>query len=216
MSGSGKSTVANIVARFIDATSGQIFFMGKDITRLHGKELRGIYRRMQMVFQSPAASFDPRRTLGDSIGEYLKNGGITKERRHELVGKMLQNCGLPAGYSEKFPHEISGGQCQRAAIARALAADPALLICDEATSALDVTTQRQIIELLQSLKAERNMSFLFICHNLALAQEFCDRLLVMHDGKSSKKGERKMSFNGRLAYIQNSCWMRLNKKGLGA
>ena len=188
-SGSGKSTVANAVCRFIDVTSGRILLRGCDITEARGKALRQVYKELQMVFQSPRASFDPRRTLGDGVGECLKNGGVGKAERRERVGELLERCGLPAAAADWYPHEVSGGQCQRAAIARALAVHPRLLICDEATSALDVVAQRQILELLMGLKAEGRLQLLFITHNLAVAQQCCDRLVVMDKGRIVEEGK---------------------------
>ena len=187
-SGSGKSTVANAVCRFIDVTSGRILLRGCDITEARGKALRQVYKEVQMVFQSPRSSFDPRRTLGDGVGECLKNGGIGKDERRERVRALLERCGLPAAAADWYPHEVSGGQCQRAAIARALAAQPRLLVCDEATSALDVMAQRQILELLLGLKAEGRLQLLFITHNLAVAQQCCDRLIVMDKGRIVEEG----------------------------
>ena len=187
-SGSGKSTVANAVCRFIDVTSGRILLRGCDITEARGKALRQVYKEVQMVFQSPRSSFDPRRTLGDGVGECLKNGGVGKAERRERVGELLERCGLPAAAADWYPHEVSGGQCQRAAIARALAAQPRLLVCDEATSALDVMAQRQILELLLELKAEGRLQLLFITHNLAVAQQCCDRLIVMDKGRIVEEG----------------------------
>lgn len=182
-SGSGKSTLAKLICRLTDPTSGSIYLCGQDITNAKGKELRAAYRQMQMVFQSPMGSFDPRKTIGYGIGESLANCGIPKADRAVQVSSLLEQCGLPKEFSERYPHQISGGQCQRAAIARALAVGPSLLICDEATSALDVTVQRQVMALLTGLKTARNLSFLFICHNLALVQSFCDRILVMQEGR---------------------------------
>lgn len=187
-SGSGKSTVANAVCRFIDVTSGRILLRGCDITEARGKALRQAYKVVQMVFQSPRSSFDPRRTLGDGVGECLKNGGIGKDERRERVRALLERCGLPAAAADWYPHEVSGGQCQRAAIARALAAQPRLLVCDEATSALDVMAQRQILKLLLGLKAEGRLQLLFITHNLAVAQQCCDRLVVMDKGRIVEEG----------------------------
>lgn len=187
-SGSGKSTVANAVCRFIDVTSGRILLRGCDITEARGKALRQVYKEVQMVFQSPRSSFDTRRTLGDGVGECLKNGGVGKAERRERVRALLERCGLPAAAADWYPHEVSGGQCQRAAIARALAAQPRLLVCDEATSALDVMAQRQILELLLELKAEGRLQLLFITHNLAVAQQCCDRLVVMDKGRIVEEG----------------------------
>ena len=182
-SGAGKSTVARLAARLVDVTDGKIFFDGHDVTHIGGKQLRALYGQMQMIFQSPASSFDPRQTLGESIGEGLKNRGIGKKERREIVGRLLQSCGLAPEYAGAYPHEVSGGQCQRAAIARALAARPKILICDEITSALDVMAQQQIMELLQSLKETRQMAFLFISHDPALVRAFCSRVLVMREGR---------------------------------
>lgn len=187
-SGSGKSTIARMITRLLEPDMGQIFFQGKDITKAKGKELRQIYQSMQMVFQSPAESFDPRRTLGDGIGEGLKNMGIKKADRKAAVEKLLIRCGLEPSMAERYPHQVSGGQCQRAAIARALSVNPRLLICDEATSALDVTVQKKILELLLELRAKENLSFLMISHDLGLVQAFCDRVLVVYQGKIVESG----------------------------
>ena len=190
-SGSGKSTAARLAVRLLDGTEGEIFFDGQDITHVKGRELRRIYRRMQMVFQSPAASFDPRRTLGGSIRESLKNADLPRGERPARVRELLEMCGLPGEYEKRYPHEVSGGQCQRAAIARALAVSPKLLVCDEATSALDVTVQKQVIGLLAELKERYGMSYLFICHDLALVRDFCDRVLVMEKGRIVEEGPAK-------------------------
>ena len=187
-SGSGKTTAVNLITRLLDATEGKIFLDGEDITRKTGKPLRMIYRKMQMVFQTPAESFDPRCTLGDGIGESLRNMGISKKETRNRVEKLLLTCGLTPEYADRYPHQVSGGECQRAAIARTLAVEPKVLICDEATSALDVTVQKQIRELLQKLKKENQLSFLFICHDLARVQLFCDRVIVMHDGHVDEDG----------------------------
>ena len=187
-SGSGKSTIARLITRQIDATGGQIFIDGQDITRLRRRDLIPVYAKIQMVFQSPADSFDPRRTLGDGICESLRNKGVPKAEREAKARALLESCDLPAVFLARYPHQVSGGQCQRAAIARALMNDPRILIFDEATSALDVTVQKQIIELLQQLQKERKLAYLFICHNIALVQQFCDRVIVLHDGRIVESG----------------------------
>lgn len=189
-SGSGKTTAVNMISRLIDATSGQITLNDQDITHLKGKALREVYRTMQMVFQTPTDSFDPRRTLGDGIGESLRNAGVSKQEVRERVEALLEKCGLPKEFADRYPHQVSGGQCQRAAIARALAIEPKLLICDEATSALDVTVQKEIIELLNLLRTQqgRNLSILFICHDISLVQQFADRVLVMYHGRIVEEG----------------------------
>ncbi len=187
-SGCGKSTLVKLITGLRYADSGKILLDGQDITRARGKKLREVYRQMQMVFQSPVSSFDPRKTVGYGISESLRNNGVKKAERLKRTAELLEKCGLSAEYATRYPHEMSGGECQRAAIARALAIKPKILICDEATSALDVTVQQQIMELLQSLKREKKLSFLFICHNLALVQSFCDRVIVMQDGKIAEEG----------------------------
>ena len=188
-SGSGKSTVAKAVTRLIEPTEGSIFLKGQEITHVKGKELRGIYKKIQMVFQSPGASFDPRRTLGDGIGESLRNRKIPRKERERRVKELMERCGLSCQLASAYPRQVSGGQCQRAAIARALAAEPEILVCDEATSALDTTVQRQIMDLLMKLREERGLSCLFICHNLALVQSFCHRVLVMEAGRIVEGGD---------------------------
>ena len=180
----------NLIARLLDATSGSVFLDGREITHLRGRQLRQVYKTMQMVFQTPADSFDPRRTLGDGIGESLRNAGVSRKETRERVGELLKKCGLSPEFASRYPHQVSGGQCQRAAIARALAIEPKLLICDEATSALDVTIQKEIIELLNALRSQqgRNLSILFICHDISLVQQFADRVLVMYQGSIVEEG----------------------------
>lgn len=189
-SGSGKTTAVNLIARLLDATSGSVFLDGREITHLRGRQLRQVYKTMQMVFQTPTDSFDPRRTLGDGIGESLRNAGVSRKETRERVGELLKKCGLSPEFASRYPHQVSGGQCQRAAIARALAIEPKLLICDEATSALDVTVQKEIIELLNALRSQqgRNLSILFICHDISLVQQFADRVLVMYQGNIVEEG----------------------------
>ena len=187
-SGSGKSTVAKLITRLVDPTEGEIILDGQDITHLKGTALKDAYGKMQMVFQNPVGSFDPRRTLGDAIGESLRNKGMSKVERRKKVAELLEQCGLDVSYIDRYPHQVSGGQGQRAAIARALAVDPKVIICDEATSALDVTVQKRVIDLLQNLQENKNLSYVFICHNLALVQQFCDRVIVMKDGRVVEEG----------------------------
>ena len=189
-SGSGKTTAVNMITRLLDATEGSILLDGEEITHLKGRELRKAYRKMQMVFQTPTDSFDPRRTLGDGIGESLRNIGMSRKETREEVERLLGKCGLPADFADRYPHQVSGGQCQRAAIARALAVKPRLLICDEATSSLDVTVQKEILELLNELRSQQgnSLSILFICHDISLVQQFCDRVLVMYHGSIVEEG----------------------------
>lgn len=189
-SGSGKSTVAQLITRLLDATEGRILLDGADITHQTGRALRELYRSMQMVFQTPISSFDPRRTLGDGIGESLRNSGMPRPQVRVEVARLLAQCGLDGSFADRYPHQVSGGQCQRAAIARALAVHPRLLICDEATSSLDVTMQAEILELLQTLRAKEGhgLSILFISHDISLVQQFCNRILVMYQGKIVEQG----------------------------
>ena len=187
-SGSGKSTIAKMITHLESITEGQVFLKGKDITHARGKDLRETYQNIQMVFQMPMESFDPRCTLGDGIGESLRNMGINRTETRTRVENLLERCGLSKEYADRYPHQVSGGQCQRAAIARALAVSPEILICDEATSALDVTVQKQILELLIELKEKENLSFILICHDLALVQAFCDKVLVLYHGKTVEYG----------------------------
>ena len=187
-SGSGKSTIAQMVTRLIDSTSGSIELVGRDITTVRGAERRALAKDMQMVFQNPASSFDPRRTLGDGISEGMRNFGIGKQEARTRTAELLEQCGLPKSFADRYPREASGGQCQRAAIARALAPNPKLIIFDEATSALDATVQAQIIELLREVHRKSGTAYLFICHDLALVQGFCDRVYVMQLGRIVEEG----------------------------
>ena len=189
-SGSGKTTVVNMITRLVDATEGRVILDGDDIIQMSGAELRRAYRKMQMVFQTPTDSFDPRRTLGDGIGESLRNSGMSRADTKKEVARLLTECGLTPEFADRYPHEVSGGQCQRAAIARALAVKPKLLICDEATSSLDVTIQKEIIALLNELRTQHGaeLSILFICHDIALVQQFCSRVLVLYKGKLVEQG----------------------------
>ena len=189
-SGCGKTTVVNMITRLTDATEGSIVLDGDDILQMSGRELRQAYRKMQMVFQTPTDSFDPRCTLGDGIGESLRNLGMSRAETKREVARLLTECGLTPEFADRYPHQVSGGQCQRASIARALAVKPKLLICDEATSSLDVTIQKEIIALLNELRWQRGakLSILFICHDIALVQQFCNRVLVLYRGKIVEQG----------------------------
>lgn len=188
-SGAGKSTLARSMIRLTDMTAGTLWFQGQNITKLQGKALRPFYKHVQMVFQSPQESFDPHHTLAYSIAEQLRNQGIQEDERRRRVQQIMEQCGLDGKTADCYPHEVSGGQCQRAAIARALIGSPDVLICDEITSALDTITQQQIITLLRQCNAQRGMACVFICHNLALAQQFCDRLFIMHEGRIVENGK---------------------------
>jgi peptide/nickel transport system ATP-binding protein len=181
-SGSGKSTVAKLITGLISPTEGEIRICDNDIQRQKRENPLELYSKIQMVFQNPVESFNPRKTLGYSIGESLRNRGVSASAASTMVAELLEKVGLTVEFATKYPHQVSGGQCQRAAIARALAVEPNILVCDEATSALDVTVQKQIMELLDELRKTRDLSIIFICHNLALVQSFCDRVIVLYDG----------------------------------
>lgn len=187
-SGCGKSTIARMITHLKKPDAGSILLDGAETVSLGGKSLRQFYGRVQMVFQNPQASFDPRQTLGDGIMESMRNQGRKKAEARQRMEELLAMVELPPEYGKRYPHEVSGGQCQRAAIARALAVEPKLLICDEATSALDVTVQAQIVKLLQKLQKETGVAILLICHDLALVQTMCDRVLVMYQGKIIEEG----------------------------
>ena len=189
-SGSGKSTVAKLLTGLHLPTSGSILLDGKDITHAHGKERRALYTRIQMVFQDAVGSFNPRRTIGAMIGETICRLCTPDERdTKRRVAELLAEVGLPAAYADRYPHEMSGGECQRAAIARAMAVHPEILICDEATSALDVSVQAKIIALLLHLQREHGMSLLFISHDLPLVSSIADRVLIMQNGRIVEQGE---------------------------
>ena len=158
-SGSGKSTLARLLCCLEEPDGGTLSLCGKEIGEKERKKNREVCRKIQMVFQDPVSSFDPRRTLGEGIGESLRNAGVPRKEAEKRVRQLLEQCGLPEEFAKRYPHEVSGGQCQRAAIARALAIEPQILICDEATSALDVAVQKQIMELLDLLRKEKHLQF---------------------------------------------------------
>lgn len=187
LSGGGKSTLARIIARLIPCDGGKIFLCGEDISNATGNNF---YRNMQMIFQMPEDSFDPRMTLGASISEPIKNFFGDKNLR-EQVEELLIEVGLPKNYAERYPREVSGGECQRAAIARAISIAPKFLICDEATSALDVTIAAQIVKLIKKLCTEKNIACLFITHDLTILKKIADRVLVLEDGRLKTLDESK-------------------------
>lgn len=187
-SGSGKSTLARCVARLFTPTSGTIRFDGTDISRLSRSALKPVRRRMQMVFQDPYASLNPRRTVGEIIAQVMVTHGTdAKEARHEAE-RLLTVVGLGAHVAQRYPHEFSGGQRQRVGIARALALRPQLLIADEPVSALDVSVQAQVLKLLKDLKDQFGLTMLFITHDLRVASQICDRLIVMKAGEIVEEG----------------------------
>ena len=189
-SGSGKSTVAKLLTGLHAPTGGKIFLDGRNITHASGRERRALYTRMQMVFQDAVGSFNPRRSIGAMIGETICRLCTPDARATEKrVTALLAEVGLPSSYATRYPHEMSGGECQRAAIARAMAVHPEILVCDEATSALDVSVQAKIIALLLHLQREHGMSLLFISHDLPLVSSIADRVLIMQNGRIVEQGE---------------------------
>ena len=191
-SGSGKSTVARAVMRLVEASEGTIELWGQDMRAAKGAGLRQLRRRVQMIFQDPAGSLNPRMRIGDIVAEPLVVHG-EGGRKEELVARvrtLLERCGMPAASMDRYPHQFSGGQRQRIAIARALALTPELIVCDEPTSALDVSIQAQILNLLKDLQKERGLSYLFISHDMGVVQHMCDRIAVMRAGKIVEMGTR--------------------------
>jgi oligopeptide/dipeptide ABC transporter ATP-binding protein len=183
-SGCGKSTLGRCILRLIEPDSGEVLFEGTDIMRLKGKEMKARRREMQVIFQDPYASLNPRMTVGDAIGEGLTVHGIAKGReRRERVLELLSMVGLRPDSIDKYPHEFSGGQRQRIGIARALALYPRFIIADEPVSALDVSIQAQIINLMESLKKDLGLTYLFISHDLRIIEHLCDRVAVMYLGE---------------------------------
>ncbi|HWO72331.1 MAG TPA: dipeptide ABC transporter ATP-binding protein [Dehalococcoidia bacterium] len=198
-SGCGKSTTGRAILQLYKPTAGQIIFDGKDMATLHGEELRHTRRRMQMIFQDPYASLNPRMSVRDIIGEPLliHKLGSSSERR-ERVAELMRIVGLNPYYATRFPHEFSGGQRQRIGIARALAVSPDFIVCDEPVSALDVSIQAQIINLLEELQEQFSLTYLFIAHDLAVVRHISDRVAVMYLGKMMELADRNDIYDNPL------------------
>jgi oligopeptide transport system ATP-binding protein len=191
-SGCGKSTTGRAILQLYRPTAGEVVFEGKDLTKVKGEELRKMRRRMQMIFQDPYASLNPRMTVGSIVGEPLEVHGIgaTKKERQERVQELLKIVNLNPYFINRYPHEFSGGQRQRIGIARALAVNPAFIVCDEPISALDVSIQAQIINLLEDLQEEFGLTYLFIAHDLSVVRHISDRIAVMYLGKIVELADR--------------------------
>ncbi|MFF6871440.1 dipeptide ABC transporter ATP-binding protein [Streptomyces sp. NPDC012450] len=188
-SGSGKTTLGRMLVRLLDPTGGRLRYGGAEIGALSERELRPYRRELQMVFQDPVASLNPRRSVGESIADPLRTAGERDERRiRDRVRELLDRVGLDPDRYEAYPHEFSGGQRQRVGIARALAAEPRIVVCDEPVSALDVTTQAQVTALLAELQAELGLGLVFIAHDLAVVRQVSDRVAVMRDGRIVEQG----------------------------
>ena len=184
-SGCGKTTLGRSILRLVEPTAGQVIFKGEDVTRFGSGEMRRVRRDMAMIFQDPYASLDPRQTVGDIVGEPLDIHRLytNKKQRAERVSELLRVVGLNPNFNNRYPHEFSGGQRQRIGIARALAVDPSFIVCDEPISALDVSIQAQIINLLERLQDQFNLTYLFIAHDLSVVKHISDRIAVMYLGK---------------------------------
>jgi oligopeptide transport system ATP-binding protein len=199
-SGCGKSTTALAVLRMQPVTAGRILFQGQDVTHFSAAQMRPIRRRMQMVYQDPFGSLNPRMKVGDIIGEPLVVHGLSRDRRafRRRIAELMDLVGLAADMSERYPHEFSGGQRQRIGIARALALDPELLICDEAVSALDVSIQAQVLNLLMDLQDRLGLTYLFISHDLSVVRHISDRIAVMYLGRIVEVAPRDALFDAPL------------------
>jgi peptide/nickel transport system ATP-binding protein len=194
-SGCGKTTIARMLVRLTDPSAGRIVFDGRDITRLHRRALRSIRPRIQIVFQDPTASLNPRQTVGRIVAMPMRVNGIRPPGGVPArVRDLLAMVGLNPDHDRRYPHEFSGGQRQRIGIARALAGDPRLIVADEPVSSLDVSVQAQIINLLRSLQRDLAVSFILISHDLAVVRQLCDRVAVMHGGVFVESGDRAQIF----------------------
>ena len=188
-SGCGKSTTARLITGLVQADAGSVLLEGEEILGRKGRRQREVYRKIQMVFQTPQDSFDPMQTLETGILEAFRNQGMSRKEACLHLPELLKKVELSSETAMRYPRETSGGECQRAAIARALAVQPSLLICDEATSALDAAVQAQIVQLLKKLQREEGLAMLWIGHDLALVRELCSRVIVMRQGKIVEQGE---------------------------
>jgi oligopeptide/dipeptide ABC transporter ATP-binding protein len=194
-SGSGKSTLGRVVLRLERPDGGRIVFEDSDITNLSIRDLRRWRADMQMIFQDPFSSLDPRTTVGESIAEGLRVQGLDKKERHQRVEEVLDLVGLESFHGRRFPHEFSGGQRQRVGIARALAVNPRFLVLDEPVSALDVSIQSQILNLLKELQRKLGLTMLFIAHDLSVVEHLCDRIAVMYLGRIVEVASRNDLFD---------------------
>ena len=192
-SGCGKSTLGRAIVKLVQPTAGNAFFDGWDVANLQGENLKAARRGLQMIFQDPIGSLDPRMTVEEIVGEAIDIHKLAADSasRRKRIAELLEAVGLNAQHAERYPHEFSGGQRQRIGIARALAVEPKLIVCDEPVSALDVSVQAQIINLLQDLQAERGLAFLFIAHDLAVVKHISRRVMVMYLGKIVELGPAK-------------------------
>jgi oligopeptide transport system ATP-binding protein len=198
-SGCGKSTTGRAILQLYKPTSGSVTFQGKDLTKLDGGEMRKMRRHLQMIFQDPYASLNPRMTVGSIISEPMQiHNLVPKRQRNERVQELLQTVGLNPYFANRYPHEFSGGQRQRIGVARALAASPAFIVADEPVSALDVSIQAQIINLLEELQEQFGLTYLFIAHDLSVVRHISDRVAVMYLGKMMELADRNAIYDDPL------------------
>jgi ABC-type glutathione transport system ATPase component len=193
-SGSGKSTLGRVIAGLEAADGGVLRFDGEDVTRPSRSRLRALSRERQLVFQDPVASLNPRRTVAQALGEPLSIHGVDAARRRARVGELLELVGLGRRFAERYPRSLSGGQCQRVGIARALALEPRLVILDEAVSALDVSVQAQVLNLLQELQQRLGLTYLFISHDLGVVRYMAEQIVVLRHGRVVERNEREALF----------------------
>jgi len=198
-SGCGKSTVGRCILRLVQPNSGQVFLRDTDVLDLNKHQLRSMRKKMQIIFQDPYSSLNPRRTIGQTLEEPMAVHNLYPDRdTREVVAALLENVGLSSNAIDKYPHEFSGGQRQRVGIARAILFNPDLIIADEAVSALDVSIQMQILQLLRDLKGKHNLSYLFISHDLAVVRYFCQRVAIMYLGRFVELGTVAQIFDDPL------------------
>jgi len=199
-SGCGKTTTGRCILRLERPTAGQILFDGRDVNRMERQELTALRRRMQVIFQDPYSSLNPRMKVGDIIAEPIKVHGVEPDaaRRRARVRELLAVCGLDPKFTDRYPHEMSGGQRQRVGIARALALDPEFIVCDEAVSALDVSIQAQVVNLLEDLRERFGLTYLFIAHDLSVVRHLCQRVAVMYLGRIVEMADNNELFDNPL------------------
>jgi len=197
-SGCGKSTLLKCVAGILKPTSGKIIFQGQELTKLKGRKLLEARRKIQLIFQNPYASLDPRMKIIDIVAEPLRIQGVSKEERRKIAVKALREVGLPLGVENRYPHQLSGGMRQRVAIARALSVKPKLVLADEPTSALDVSVQAGILNLMKRLQRDYGLTYLFVTHDMGVVRYICERVAVMYLGKIVEVASKKQLFNSPL------------------
>jgi peptide/nickel transport system ATP-binding protein/oligopeptide transport system ATP-binding protein len=204
-SGCGKTTVGRTILRLVPATDGEVYYNGENVFRLERDDMKRLRRDMQIIFQDPYSSLDPRVPVGESIAEGLYIHGLgNRKRRHEIVVETLEKVGMTAEHARRYPHEFSGGQRQRIGIARALALRPKFIVCDEPVSALDVSIQSQVLNILRDLQHEFGLTYLFIAHNLSVVEHNSDRVAVMYLGKMAELADRDELYRNPLHPYTNA------------